>query len=89
MTIRTDKEENPKSLIARKSNAMLENFCLYLEPKWLKKGQCSRKDQCSFWHESHDRAQKPDHNAATPSELSLSLTTAQILFEWYLHAIVL
>ena len=36
------------------------------------KGQCSKGDQCSFRHESVDRAQKPDHNAATPSEPSLS-----------------
>ena len=40
--------------------------------RWKEKGQCSKGDQCSFRHESNDRAQKPDHNAATPSELSLS-----------------
>ena len=34
--------------------------------------QCSKGDQCSFWHESNDRAQKPEHNAATPSEPSVS-----------------
>ena len=32
------------------------------------KGQCSQGDWCSFWHESNDRAQKPEHTAATPSE---------------------
>ena len=36
------------------------------------KGQCSKGDQCSFQHESNDRAQKPDHGAATLSEPSLS-----------------
>ena len=40
--------------------------------QWKEKGQCSKGDQCSFRHESNDRAQKPDHNAATPSEPSLS-----------------
>ena len=39
---------------------------------WKEKGQCSKRDQCSFRHESNDRAQKPDHNAATPSEPSFS-----------------
>ena len=40
--------------------------------QWKEKGQCSKGDQCSFRHESNDRAQKPDHNAATPSEPSFS-----------------
>ena len=40
--------------------------------QWKEKGQCSKGDQCSFRNESNDRAQKPDHNAATPSEPSLS-----------------
>ena len=35
-------------------------------------GQCSKGDQCSFRHGSNDRAQKPDHNAATPSKPSFS-----------------
>ena len=39
--------------------------------QWKEKGQCSKGDQCSFRHESGDRAPKPDHNAATPSEPSL------------------
>ena len=30
-----------------------------------KKGQCSNGTQCSFQHESNDRAQKPTPNAAT------------------------
>ena len=37
-----------------------------------KKGQCSKGDQCTFRHESNDRAQKTDHTAATPSAPSLS-----------------
>ena len=40
--------------------------------QWKEKGQCSKGDQCSFRHESNDRAQKPEHDAATPSEPSLS-----------------
>ena len=40
--------------------------------QWKEKGQCSKGDQCSFWHESNDRAQKPEPNAATPSEPSMS-----------------
>ena len=36
------------------------------------KGQCSKGDQCSFRHESNDRAQEPEHNAATPSEPSMT-----------------
>ena len=39
---------------------------------WKEKGQCSQGDRCSFRHESNDRAQKPDHNAATLSEPSMS-----------------
>ena len=40
--------------------------------QWKEKGQSSKGDQCCFRHESNDRAQKPDHNAATPSKPSLS-----------------
>ena len=40
--------------------------------QWKEEGQCSKGDQCSFWHESNDRAQKPEPNAATPSEPSMS-----------------
>ena len=29
--------------------------------QWKKKGQCSNGDQCSFRHETQDRAQKPEH----------------------------
>ena len=36
--------------------------------QWKEKAQCSKGDQCSFSHESKDRAQKPEHTAATPSE---------------------
>ena len=39
--------------------------------QWKEKGQYSKGDQCSFRHESGDRAPKPGHNAATPSEPSL------------------
>ena len=37
-----------------------------------KKGQCSKGDQCSFRHQSDDRAQKPEHTAATLSEPTFS-----------------
>ena len=40
--------------------------------QWKEKGQCPKGDRCSFRHESNGRAQKPDHNAATPSEPSFS-----------------
>ena len=40
--------------------------------QWKDKGQRSKGDKCSFWHESNDRAQKLEHTAATPSEPSLS-----------------
>ena len=36
--------------------------------QWKEKGQCSQGDCCSFRHETQDRAQKPEHTAATPSE---------------------
>ena len=35
--------------------------------QWKAKGQCSKRDQCSFWHESNDRA-KSTPKAAPPSE---------------------
>ena len=34
--------------------------------------ECLQGDRCSFWHESNDRAQEPEHTAATPSEAALS-----------------
>ena len=37
-----------------------------------RKRPVSEGNQCSFRHESNDRAQKPEHNAATPSGPSLS-----------------
>ena len=40
--------------------------------QWKEKGQCSKRDQCSFRHESDDRAQRPEHNAATPSGPTVS-----------------
>ena len=36
------------------------------------KGQCFQGDCCSFRHETQDRAQKPEHTAATPSEPTVS-----------------
>ena len=39
--------------------------------RWKAKGQCSRGDQCSFRHESHDRA-KPTPKAAPSSEPSMT-----------------
>ena len=42
--------------------------------QWKEKGQCSKGDRCSFRHESNDRVQKPDHNAASPSEPSGSVS---------------
>ena len=40
--------------------------------QWKEKGQCSQGDRCRFRHETQDRAQKPEHTVATPSEPSLS-----------------
>ena len=40
--------------------------------QWKGKGQCSQGDRCSFRHETQDRAQKPEHTAATPSEPAAS-----------------
>ena len=40
--------------------------------QWKEKGQCSQGDRCSFRHEAQDRAQNPEHTAATPSEPALS-----------------
>ena len=40
--------------------------------QWKEEGQCSQGDRCSFLHESQDRAQKPEHTAATPAERALS-----------------
>ena len=40
--------------------------------EWKEKGQCSQGDRCSFRHETQDRAQKPEHTAATHSEPTVS-----------------
>ena len=40
--------------------------------QWKEKGQFSQGDRCSFRHETQDRAQKPEHTAATPSEPTVS-----------------
>ena len=40
--------------------------------QWKETGQCSQGDRCSFRHETQDRAQKPEHTAATPSEPTAS-----------------
>ena len=41
--------------------------------RWKAKGQCSKGDQCSFRHESNDRA-KPTPKSAPPSEPQSSKT---------------
>ena len=40
--------------------------------QWKEKGQCSQGDQCSFRHESDDRAPKPTPKAAPHSEPSMT-----------------
>ena len=40
--------------------------------QWSEKGQWSKGDRCSFRHVTQDRAQKPEHTAATPSEPTVS-----------------
>ena len=41
--------------------------------QWKEKDQCSKGNQCSFWHESNDRPQqRPNPNAVTPSEPSMA-----------------
>ena len=40
--------------------------------QWMEKGQCLQGDRCSFRHETQDRAQKPEHTAATLSESTVS-----------------
>ena len=45
-----------------------KNICY----QWKQKGQCSQGDRCSFRYEIEDRAQKPEHTAATPSEPTVS-----------------
>ena len=40
--------------------------------QWKEKGQCSQGDRCSFRQEIQDRAHKPEHTAATPSEPTVS-----------------
>ena len=40
---------------------------------WKERGQCSKGDQCSFWHESNDRA-KPTPKAEPPSQPQSSKT---------------
>ena len=40
--------------------------------QWKEKGQCSQRDRCSFRHDTKDRAQKPEHTAATPPQPALS-----------------
>ena len=36
--------------------------------QWKEESQCSQGDRCRFRHEAQDRAQKPEHTAASPSE---------------------
>ena len=40
--------------------------------QWKEKASCSKRDQCSFRHDTHDREQKPEHIAATLSEPTIS-----------------
>ena len=40
--------------------------------QWKEKSQCSQGDRCNFRHETQDRAQKPEHTAATTSEPTTS-----------------
>ena len=40
--------------------------------QWKEKGQCLQGKNSSFRHETQDRAQKPEHTAATPSEPTAS-----------------
>ena len=40
--------------------------------QWKEKGQCSKRDQCSFRRESDDHATKPTPRAAPPSETSMT-----------------
>ena len=40
--------------------------------QWKEKSLCSHGNRCSFRHETQDRAQKPEHTAATPSEPTVS-----------------
>ena len=40
--------------------------------QWKEKGQRSQGDRCSFRQKAQDRAQKPEHTAATPSEPTVS-----------------
>ena len=43
-----------------------------------KKGQCSKGKEYSVRHESNERAQKPEHAAASPSEPSLSRGRSEV-----------
>ena len=45
-----------------------KGFCY----QWKAKGQGSKEDQCSFWHESTERAPIPTPKAAPPSEQSMT-----------------
>ena len=40
--------------------------------QWKEKGQCSKGNRCSSRHEAQDRAEKPEHTAATLSEPTAS-----------------
>ena len=52
-----------------------KGFCY----QWKEKGQCSKGDKCGFQHDRNDRAQKPDHNAATPLEPSLPRSVVGVM----------
>ena len=46
--------------------------CVVVKNRIEKEGQCSRRDTCSFRHETNDSAHKSEHNVVTLSESSQS-----------------
>ena len=66
-TSRNEKIETGAVVTGRRGSSGIERgkgIC----HQWKDKGQRLRGDQCSFRHESHDRAPKPTPKAAPPSE---------------------
>ena len=61
---RNEKIEIGAVVTSRRGSSGIERGICH---QWKAKGQCSREDQCSFRHESHDRA-KPTPKAAPSSE---------------------
>ena len=56
----------------RTAGMMILQLTTESDYQWKEKGQCSQGDRCSSRHEAQDRAQKPEHTAATLSEPTLS-----------------